>query len=193
MKLGGIYKTELDERPVRIIGSDKHETFYDCLWENDKWIFSGNLKRKCSFYRIPTEFLNSKSEFIELKPLTETEQNCFRPDLPMRFGRTKKVSWNEFNSNSLRILESLYSDQKINAESIILVPFGPKGGTKKGVKIESENGFTVFEIIEKAKKIQEDVNENPSNGIGMYRLGIQKGIPSYYIGEYIDKADFLSE
>ena len=53
--------------------------------------------------------------------------------------------------------------------------------------------ISVLEIILKAKKIQEEVNENPSNGIGIYRLGIQRGIPTYYIGEYIDKAEFLNE
>jgi len=193
LKLGGIYKVELDGRPVRIIGFDKYETFYDCLWENNKWSFSDNLKSKCSFYRMPTDLFKTNFKLIELKPLTETEQNCLRPDLPMRFGRTKEVNWNEFNSSGIKKLKSLYSDQKINIESIILVPYGPKGGAKRGVKIENKNAFTVLEIIEKAKKIQEEVNENPSNGIGIYRCGIQKGIPSYYIGEYIDKANFLNE
>jgi hypothetical protein len=46
-------------------------------------------------------------------------------------------------------------------------------------------------LLTSAKRIQESVNPNQSNGIGIYRTGIQKQIPSYYIGEYIDLAGIM--
>lgn len=32
-----------------------------------------------------------------------------------------------------------------------------------------------------------------SAGIGFYRLGYQKGLPSYVIGEYLDRAGTMNE
>ncbi|WMI68177.1 hypothetical protein [Mangrovimonas sp. YM274] len=140
---------------------------------------------------MSTEIFKTKSELIENLPLTEKESQYFRPDLPMRFGRTKNVSWNSFNSDGIKDLKSDFGNRKFNATKIILVPYCPKGGFKKGEILECKSEFTEFEIILKAKEIQESSNNQKSNGIGFYRLGYQKGLPTYAIGEYFDRAGIM--
>ena len=67
------------------------------------------------------------------------------------------------------------------------------GSLKKGELITAVNNeeFTISELLTSAKRIQESVNANQSKGIGIYRIGIQNQLPSYYIGEYIDLAGIL--
>ncbi|MEL0457606.1 hypothetical protein WJN01_15300 [Flavobacteriaceae bacterium SZ-1-7] len=193
MKLGDIYKTEFDERPLRIIGFDDYEVFYDCLWSENNWTFSNNFGVKTIFYRMSTEIFKTKSELIENLSLTEKESQYFRPDLPMRFGRTKNVSWNSFHSDEIKNLKSDFENRKFNATKIVLVPYGPKGGFKKGEILEFKSELSEFDIILRAKEIQESVNDQKSNGIGFYRLGYEKGLPTYAIGEYFDRAGIIKK
>lgn len=193
MKLGEIYKTEFDERPFRIIGLDEYEVFYDCLWSENNWTFSEKFRGKSIFYRMSTDFFKSKSELIDFKELTEKELKYFRPDLPMRFGRTKKINWNSFDTDGIENLKSEFSNRKLNTNKIVLVPIGKKGGYQKGEIIESESKLSKLDIILKAKEIQESVNDQLSNGIGFYRLGYEKGLPRYSIGEYLDRAGIMTE
>ncbi|MBQ4804534.1 hypothetical protein J8L88_16860 [Aquimarina sp. MMG015] len=193
VKLGDIYKTGFDERPFRIIGFDDYEVFYDCLWSDKNWTFSDNFRVKTIFYRMSLEIFKNKSKLIENLPLTEKELQYFRPDLPMRFGRTKNVNWNSFDSSEIENLKSEFGNQKFNATKIVVVPFGPKGGLKKGEILENKSEWTEFDIIQKAKKIQESATERKSNGIGFYRLGYEKGLPRYSIGEYFDRAGIMKK
>jgi len=203
LELGGVYKADWDDRPFRIIGLDDFEVFYDCLWPHDNsWTFSGNFKKKVFFYRISNSIFIKRSEKIDMLPLTDDEFNAFRPDLPMRIGRTKKIHWNEFPridhltfESSLKItLDSEFLEQNLQTQKIVLAPYGRKRGMQKGSLIYSDSDFfTVAELIWKAKNIQESVNSERSNGIGIYRLGFEKQVPSYYIGENIDRAGIIKE
>jgi hypothetical protein len=193
LKIGGVYKTKFDPRPYRIIGLDNYEVFYDCLWSDNKWTFSDNFKVKTIFYRMPVDLFATKSELIEMKELTDIEMKYFRPDLQMRFGRTKEVNWNSIDSIGLSYLDSLFQGTKIPINKLVLVPYGPKGALLKGVVIESDNEFTIFEIINKAMIIQSISNQQVSKGIGFYRLGYEKGLPRYSIGEFLDKAGNIKE
>jgi hypothetical protein len=204
LKLGEIYKTEWDERPFRVIGFDEIEVFYDCLWPHDNsWTFSGNFKKKCYFYRTSAPLFIAKSTPIDSTPLTIEEQKAFRPDLPIRIARTKEFNWNAFGMDNYQnfieqtktLLDKSILDQKIPTDKIVLIPFGNNGGLKKGtiVTADNPNHFECAELIWKAKELQESVNNQTSKGIGLYRIGFEKGLPSYYIGEYFDKAGLLNE
>lgn len=204
LKLGEIYKTEWDERPFRVIGFDAIEVFYDCLWPHDNsWTFSGNFKKKCYFYRTSAPLFISKSTLLEYTPLTIEEQNAFRPDLPIRIGRTKEISWNGFGAidyksfiEQIKLLsDKSFLNEKLPTDKIVLIPYGNKGGLKKGtvVTADNRNYFECSELIWKAKELQEAVNDQISKGIGLYRIGFEKGIPSYYIGDYTDKAGLITD
>ncbi|WP_282126556.1 hypothetical protein [Marinifilum flexuosum] len=190
LEIGGIYKTDFDSRPFRIIGLDQYEVFYDCLWSDNKWTFSGSFRRKTIFYRMSAKIFQSKSELIEVNKLTDEEFKYFRPDLPMRFGRIKDISWNNLDSVFDDYKDQI-TDFKIDTEKLVLVPHGKKGGYGKGVIIEQTGGLMGLEIISQASKIQNSVNDCQSDGIGFYRLGFEKGLPRYSIGEYLDKAGLM--
>lgn len=187
LELGGIYQADWDKRPFRIIGLDEHEVLYDCEWSEGQWTFSGRFKRTCIFYRVPTALFAKRSQRIGDLPLTPEELNAFRPDLPMRVGRSRDLSWNTpWDTGSA---EQAASNQRINSDAVVLVPYGSKGGSKKGVVVTSaDGGLMVLDLMLEAKRIQEAVNAGTSNGIGLYRSGWQKRLPSYYIGEYQDRA-----
>lgn len=198
LQLGQMYRTEWDERPYRVIGFDDTEIFYDCLWPHDNsWAFSGNFKKKCYFYRMPVPLFIAKATLIDFTPLTIEEQNFFRPDLPLRLCRTKEFHWNAFESDhyhsfkkdTTELSDKSFLNQKLMADKIVLIPLGNNGGLKKGTTVTADNlnYFECSELIWKAKEIQEAVNHQVSAGIGLYRIGFEKGLPSYYIGEFLDK------
>jgi hypothetical protein len=195
--LGGIYKTNWDNSTARIIGIDDFEVFYDGYWPHDnRWTFSGNFKKKCYFYRTSRQAFKEKSVQEDVLPLTTEEKQAFRPDLPMRLGRSKALSWNDFKGSDLKeLLDHDFLHQKLQADKIILLPYGIKGGLKKGTIVTADNGayFDCEELIWKAKGIQESVNNETSKGIGIYRIGFESRLPSFYIGQYIDSAGIMTE
>jgi hypothetical protein len=197
LTLGGIYKTNWDNSTARIIGLDDFEVFYDGYWSHENsWTFSGNFKKKCFFYRTSRQAFEEKSVQHDVLPLTTEEKQAFRPDLPMRLGRSKALSWNDFKVSDLKELpDHDFLQQKLLAEKIILLPYGIKGGLKKGTIVTADNGayFDCEELISKAKRIQESVNNETSKGIGIYRIGIETRLPSFYIGQYIDSAGITTE
>src|SRR5690606_17674896 len=125
-----------DRRPMRVIGFDEMEVFYDCLWPDNSWTFSGNFKKRCFFYRSSTERFEQNSKKIDFLPLTNEEFNIFRPDLPLRIGKTEILNWNQFEFTSYEAFniyvrknfEQSFYNQRIDSPSIILIPYGPDGG-----------------------------------------------------------------
>jgi hypothetical protein len=111
----------------------------------------------------------------------------------MRFGRTKSVSWESITSEKIDALPKQFLNEKVNLNKFVLVPFGPNGGIKKSQLIEGDKNLTFLEIIKSASTIQNPLNGIIDKGIGFHRLGCEKGFPSYYIGEYLDKAGTLNE
>ncbi len=191
MKLGEIYQASWHATALKIIGFDDLEVFYDAYWEHDgSWTIASNLDKKCSFYRAPRNLFNDKAELVDFKGFSEEEQNILRPDLTIRTARIKNASWTD---SSFSLPEIDFQMDLIKTEKIWLYPYGPKGGTKRGKIVSAENGecFGTTELISKAQDIQLNVNSNPSMGIGIYRMGIERQIPSYYIGEYIDFAGIM--
>jgi hypothetical protein len=197
LTLGGIYKTNRDSSTARIIGLDDVEVFYDAYWPHDNtWTFSGKFKKKCYFYRTSRRLFADKSVQLDILPLTDEERQAFRPDLPMRLGRSKAISWNDFEISELKELpDNSFLQQRLQADKIVLLPYGIRGGRKKGTAMTADNGsyFDCEELISKAKRIQESVNNEISKGIGIYRIGFETNLPSFYIGQYIDSAEIMTE
>ena len=190
MKPGDIFQTQFDKRPFKVLIFDKDEVLYDCSCDENQWTFIGNLKRKCHFYRMPKDLFTSKSKIIKEETLNNEELGIIRPDLPLRIGRLEKASWDNIN-NQLEEIKNEFSSNLIHCNEIVLIPFGPNGGQKKGIKIKSNKPLSEFEIITKASEIQDAVFKRKTNGIGLHRLGVQNKTPSYYIGEYKDLANAL--
>lgn len=199
IKIGEIYKNE-DNKIRRVIGGDELEVFYEAYWSHDNsWGTSSNLSRKAFFYRMKKNAFLKSSERIDFKEFSDLEFDVIRPDLPIRIGRVKDVSWGAdiFSSEKKLnefLIENTETDPKetIDASMIYLYPFGPKGGLKKAELIKAKKEkLTILEILINASKVNNNVNQNKSDGVGIYRLGIHKKKPSYYIGGYKDLAGIL--
>ncbi|MEO8066584.1 MAG: hypothetical protein ABI599_02710 [Flavobacteriales bacterium] len=187
LALGALCQPDWDTRPFRIIGLDEHEVFYDCQSEDGLWTFWDNYRRTCVFYRVSTAFFAQRSQRIGDMPLAPEELAAFRPDLPMRLGRSNDLCWNR--PWSKEAIEQASMPRTISANAVVLVPYGPKGALKTGVIVRSSGeDLEVPTLLLEAKRIQEANNAGPSKGVGLCRLGWQKRLPSYYIGAYLDRA-----
>ena len=201
--VGGVYSTELDKRPHRVLAFDNIELFYDGWWEhkNDWGLKCHNSK--VSFYRTSTTHFIKTAELIRIDPLIEEEKQKYKLELPFRLVRHEEFTWMQ---NSFPNLKSFtfyckehnlkLTDEPILKESqIILIPIGPNGGNKKSNLIEADNGkwFTELELLWKAHNIQAQFKTCVSYGVGLYRLGLEKNFASYYIGGYYDLAEFIKE
>lgn len=167
---------------------DEHQVFYDAFWpHNNSWTFAANLEKPCFFYTAKRSIFEQRSIFRQKLDLTETEMQYFRPGLPIRLCRYNNVSW---ESDETPILKDGFV---LQADKIYLRPFGKNGTFKKAFLIHAGNpqGFTERELISHAQQLQQQTGYAISKGMGIYRLGLEKGLPLYYIGSYIDNAQIM--
>lgn len=201
--VGGVYKTIHDERPKRIIGLDKIELFYDGWWEHtNNWGLKSH-NSKVFFYRASIKKFKEISELIRIDPLDNLEISRYKPDLPFRICRQPNISWtNTFYENINDFIETikqtnflLDNTEILKANQIKLYPFGSKGGHKKSVIVTSDNGefFTEIELLWKAHNIQSSYIKEIKSGVGIYRLGIEKEMASYYIGNFYGNAEIAKD
>lgn len=201
--IGGVYKTIYDTRPIRIIGFDNVELFYDVWWEHsNNWALKSH-NAKTFFYRASVIDFTRTAELIKIHPLNNNEIAKYRLDLPFRMCRDNNIGWTDkVYSNALEF-ENMITQKRIstvnsnimNIETIMLYPYGPKGGLKKSSKLRADNGrfFTEKELLWKAHNLQSIFVNQIKDGVGIYRLGLEKGMASYYIGGFYDNAGFLKE
>jgi hypothetical protein len=205
MVLAGVYKTGITEKPVRVIAFDNRQIFYDTWWEScNGWGYKNSLKSKVYYYRSLFDSFLKTSEFLHIEPLEDIEVRVHRPDLPFSVCRNAELSWTDKVFSTVGAYEKYLLKNGVdispidglNIPSIILVPFGLKGAHKKSVMIKAANGknFTATELLWYAHNAQAPyIGTSVEKGIGLHRLGFEKGIPSFYIGGYYDAAGFLKD
>jgi hypothetical protein len=80
-----------------------------------------------------------------------------------------------------------YKGREHEVPEIIIYPFGSKGGITKPFLIKSMNSksFTNLELRWNANNLQSEyLRGEVKSGIGIYRLGHEKKIASYYLGNF---------
>ena len=198
--LGGVYQTNLTTREVRVIAFDTNMVFYDVWWEylND-WGYKDSLKKKVFCYSSSSDRFLKSSTFLRVEPLNEAEQKVYRPDLPHRLFTFKKLSWGSQPFTNIAECEAWLTNNGIDpaklpsveAAQLALVPQDAKSNNKKTVFVNAANGvaFGGAELLFHACNAQTPyMTWEDENGIGLHRLGFEKGIPSYYMGSYYDLA-----
>ena len=193
LHVGAVFQPQWDSRLLRVIAFDDETVMYDCWWPHIPGWGIDSLNRTLSYYRIPTSLLLSKAKYLRTEEYTEAELAVHRPDLPFGFARFAALDWptvcpatpEEFPNGSFSCENDQCGHSYLDTAKIYLQPFGPKGSSKPGVMIEAENsvGFSVSEILWHAARLQSQfLRENKlTTGIGIYRSGIQRKLPSYYI------------
>ncbi len=181
--IGGVYTVKyekLSDTIIKVISYDNVELYCDEVGADKTWT---NLSNKFGFYRKRASlFITEKTELIDSEGFSQEELKILRGDLPHRFLRCKV--------NDGRLGVSSFSDEELSqildTNKIYLAPTDSKGHIKKSVLIESKDNLTYKEILLKAIEIQRELNGNSSKEIGIFRDGIFKKTPSYYIGHYHD-------
>lgn len=202
LMLGAVYQTNMDTRPFRVLAFDNFEVFYDCYWPSlDRWTFD-NLRSRGYYYRTtPVSFLDGAT-FLHESPLSSKEFQTFRPDLPFRVCRNRKINWTDIQYPKIEDYEQmlhhlgidLFEDVILSIPQLVLHPFGPKKGVVKPLVLESENtvGFTCLDLLWKAHNAQAPyIRQLLEGGIGIHRLGHEKKMPAYYIGHFISSGGIM--
>src|SRR5262249_36245435 len=174
---------------------------HDSWWPHaSRWGLC-QLRGTATYYRIPTGFLGAHATRLRVEPLTSAELAFHRPDLPLRLCRYSNLHWTGIRYPSLESYAAAIKKStprfRIDARrvalgipAVILIPFGPKGSGKRGSVIEarSEAGFSALELLWHAHNLQAQYVKDWDSGVGIYRSGFQRGMPSYYLWGVSDKA-----
>jgi hypothetical protein len=180
---GDVLQVTWDERPIRVLMGDQIEVFYDALLPEIGW----NLARARTviYYRVASNLLGSTAQHISTEPLTPDELARHRPDLPMRMLRSSEADWDK----PFAEWPNMDTGFQVEIKRLALIPFGPKGAPQKPLVVQAGNGcsFTGQELLASAHSVQAD--DCPEvHGVGLYRSGISRGIPSYYLWGAVDEA-----
>lgn len=109
-----------------------------------------------------------------------------RPDLPFAAVQDAAITWSSENTG--RLIEARSG---MNTSRIYLLPFGPAGGTRAGIRIVADNdsSFTAEGLFRKAQVTQARLLSYvmPVAGVGIYRSGLQRGLPAFYLWGSVGK------
>ena len=189
---------------LRVIVADQHEVMYDAWWDhlNDGQGDWGMRRcRSCTYYRISTAWLVENSEHVGCEPLDAKEFAKHRPDLPLRplretgwkFDATSYDSAQDFEraARSAGVaVDELAQRVALPITRLWIRPLGPQGGQlpREPLRAAHPEGFHALELLWLAHQTQAPHVREPWDGTGLYRDGLSRGEPSYYIGPSRDLA-----
>jgi hypothetical protein len=195
VEVGAVLRWAHDDRPFRVLACDSGVAMYDTWWPHvGNWGLA-NLdevkKRRVNYSVVTTSTVAEKATFVRSEPLTEAEISLHRPDLPFAVAQCQVLSWPgeapESAEASARGWRSAGCPEAeaLRASQLYLLPFGPRGGERAGVRVKADNGtsFSWDELVRKSSVVQAPfVRAGASaQGVGIYRSGLNRGIPAYYL------------
>lgn len=184
IELGAVFRFPHDERPNRVLLYDDDVVMYDVWWPHqDGWGLANlaTVQRKHIAYYVTTvTTLVERATQLRSDPLTDDERAIHRPDLPFVALQDAAITW-----SSDPVGRPGVRGAELNAARVYLSPFGPAGGTKTGRRVDADNGsvFSAEELFRKAQAAQAPYlgDELPVTGVGIYRSGLQRGVPEFYL------------
>jgi len=195
VEVGAVLQWPHDDRPFRLLAYDSAVAMYDTWWPHlGNWGLA-NLgavkKRRVNYYVVTASTVVERATFVRSEPLTEAEISLHRPDLPFAAMQCQALSW---PAEAWGTAEASARDwrsagcpeaEALGASEVYLLPFGPRGGERAGVRVKADNGtsFSWDELLWKASVVQAPfVRAGASaQGVGIYRSGLNRGIPAYYL------------
>lgn len=211
--IGDIYKIDTRVAPgphrpyggiimiKRILSLDSVQVFSDYKdTPESTWLYDKGFRATQYFTRTPISIFEKYGRLIGHEEVPKQVLDVIRPDLPLAILRTRDISWTDSCFDDLNALNRYISADKdagwhkatVNTPHLYLEPITVKETPKPAVLIEADNGrfFTAAELVWKAKEIRDTVNKTTSDGIGIFRSGVRKKLPMYYIGSYCDLAGY---
>jgi hypothetical protein len=191
--LGVVFEIESSPSAMRVLAYDDAEVMYDVWWPHKSAWAMAKMLGDFSYYRLPRHYVEANAKHIRIDPLSEKERQVHRPDLPFAVARRDGTSWYDQSWP-----EGVFGSAPIlEVEAIYLSPFGPRDTAKPSVLLTADNGesFTEMELLTKAREIQRPFigDVRLTEGVGIYRAGIKKRTPSYYVWGARSRADAPSK
>lgn len=192
MQCGGVFLRGGKLR--RIVVFDEKLVFFD-TWDDASSSWDMQLLERTAWYMgLPVPIFFQGASFVRTEPLSSEELRVHRPDLPLRLAQSQSMEWPMGVPDSLddfvvqigNVQEAEnFRETVMNAASIYLCAFGAKGGMKPPVLITAINGkaFSTQEVLWRAAQLQAASSGTTSavEGVGIYRAGIVKKLPAYYL------------
>ena len=185
--VGNVYEMSSQPNPLRVVGVDDHVVMYDSWWPHKNAWGMDKLVGTFIYYRMARSFFDSHSRLLRAEPLSPLELSVHRPDLPFAFARRNDLSWYEEWDDAGTFADNAIGDSvsALEAPQIFLVPFGPRDSAKAPVLVHAgdRRSFSVAELLRAARAVQVPFlgDVRLTAGVGIYRSGIKKRIPSFYL------------
>ena len=187
--LGAVFEIESSPYAMRVIAFDDAEVMYDVWWPHREAWGIARLLGDVTYLRLPRDYVEANARYTRTDPLSEMELQIHRPELPFAVAQRQEISWYEPSWNE-GVLETV---PVLAASSIYLSPFGPRDSAKQASLLAADDGnaFTEAELLTKARILQAPFvgDIRLTEGVGIYRAGIKKRLPSYYIWGARSRAD----
>lgn len=204
LELGAIFQTDWTEHPVRIIAFDADVVMYDAWWPHKQAWGMENLSGTFTYYRVRRSVFLSRAHYLRTDEYTELEASIHRPDLPLAYARFESLNWHEQSPRSLAQLAQQIGQARshenpnddaslLKTSAIYLAPFGPKGSKKPSTLCFAQDGlaFSESEVLWNAWQLQAPHLRDChlTLGIGIYRSGLRRRTPTFYIWGFLSKLD----
>jgi hypothetical protein len=184
LQIGDVFRWRHDERPIRVLVCNIGVVMYDGWWPHlDSWGLADVAavrRRRVHYYVTLATTLHKYATFLRSEPLSEQELALHRPDLPFAVVQQRDLSWTDDHIDA-----SVVDGRGLQTTQVYVAPFGPNGGLKPGVRLTADDSvaFTSAELVRKAQAAQRPNLRGtvPAAGIGLYRLGLTRSVPSYYL------------
>ncbi len=200
--VGAVFALGHWKRLIRIVAADEKEVMYDSWCEETEAWKMQKLRRTVWYLRMPVSILLRDAVFVRTDAYSEAEKLIHRPDLPFSFAQSTLVEWAAGPPGSFiqfaRGLSRQDASLDLNvpslaASALYLSPFGPGGAVKAGSLLHAADGgrFSVPELLWHAAGLQAPHigKARVISGVGIYRAGVERKLPAYYIWGAKSRAD----
>lgn len=191
LALGTVFTLEQLPYELRVVAFDRAEVMYDMRWSLEAPWMMAKLTGAFAYFRLSRDHFEAEARCVRMDPLSARELEVHRPELPFAVAQRVNLSWYESWGGAEDVAAS--DEAVLPVGAIFLSPFGPRDTSKPAVLLHADNGqsFTALELLRKAKHIQDPHigTVRLTEGVGIYREGIKKRIPSYYIWGARSRAD----
>lgn len=179
--LAAVCELESSPDPMRVIASDDLEVMCDVWWSDSAAWGMARLSGNISDYRLPRRYVEANARYLRTDALSEEELRVHRPDLPFAVAQRRDVSWYQPAWHD----DDFGTAPLLAASRIHLAPFGPRDSSKPSSLLVADDGtaFTEAELLAKARILQSPFIGDVclTDGGGIYRAGVRKRLPSYYL------------
>lgn len=189
LNVGDVYEPGgPDKRPIRVLMFDEIVVYYDTWWPEGGWTLS-RFWRSAAFYRMATDWVVTGTR-IRQDPISDKERERYRLDLPLRIHRHPSLNWAHLEAETPEQATIAAATRGVNiaewpalkTEKVTLIWF-PRwpSATMLHTTVAATSGGEIVasDLLWHAQRLVSQ--QVVDGGIGLFRLGLHRGVPSYSV------------